>query len=327
MSARLLTIAAIATAALAMPIVENLHDRAYYEEKFFNWMSEHKIEAKNADHFVKMIQNFANNDDAITRHNNQNLSWTMGHNQFSHMDVEEWSAYVRLGLKKPVSEEAGVAPVPSTSANPATVDWRNSGAVTGVKDQGSCGSCWSFSTTGSIEGAHKIKTGTLTSYSEQNLVDCDKVDGACDGGWMDDAFTWAKKNGGLCTEAAYPYVGKEQTCKTTCAKDSGAAPVSFTDVPASDAAAFETAVAKQPVSVAIDATTQFQLYKSGVFSSNCGTALNHGVLTVGYTSDAWIVKNSWGTSWGEQGYIRLARSAGGKDGQCGIYLAASYPNM
>jgi C1A family cysteine protease len=326
MSARLLAIAAIATAALAMPIIENLHDRAYYEEKFFNWMMEHKVEAKSADHFVKMIQNFANNDDAITRHNNQNLSWTMGHNKFSHMDADEWAAYVKLGLKKPVSAP-GIPQPPSTTANPATIDWRTLGAVTEVKNQGSCGSCWSFSTTGSIEGAQFRKNGKLVSYSEQNLVDCDKVDGACDGGWMDDAFTWVKGNGGLCTEADYPYTGKEATCKTSCAKDGNAAPISFTDVTASNAAAFETAVATTPVSVAIDATTSFQLYKSGVFSGNCGTRLNHGVLAVGYTSDAWIVKNSWGADWGEDGYIRMSRTAGGADGQCGIYLAASYPNM
>lgn len=322
MSARLLTLAAIATAAFA----SNVHDRAYYEEKFFNWLSEFKVQATSGDHFAKMIQNFANNEDAIAAHNAKNLSWTMGHNQFSHMTAEEWSAYVRLGLKKP-ENEPGLPQELSTEANPATVDWRNSGAVTAVKDQKSCGSCWAFSTTGAIEGAHKIAKGSLVSYSEQQLVDCDKTNGACNGGWMDDAFTWIKKNGGICTESAYPYQGVEQTCKTSCSKDATAAPKSFTDVKAKDAAAFETAVAKQPVAVAIEANTQLQLYKSGVFSATCGDSLNHGVLAVGYTSDAWIVKNSWGPTWGESGYIRLSRSAGGKSGQCGIYTAASYPNL
>jgi C1A family cysteine protease len=325
MSARLLTLAALASAAFAA----NLHDRAYYEEKFFNWMSEFKVEAKSGDHFVKMIQNFANNDDAITEHNAKNESWTMGHNQFSHMDVDEWREFLHLGMTKPLSEPGIPQVIDLEETVAGTVDWRNSGAVTGVKDQGNCGSCWSFSTTGALEGANKIKTGSLVSLSEQNLVDCDKTDSACNGGWMDNAFAWTKKNGGLCTESAYGYTsgstGKAGTCKTSCGSKY-ATPTSYTDCQKSSSG-LTSGLNKQPVAVANEANSAFQLYKSGVFSATCGANLNHGVLAVGYDDQSWIVKNSWGSGWGENGYIRLSKSAGGSNGQCGIYQAASYPNM
>jgi len=190
----------------------NLHDRAYYEEKFFDWLSEHKVIAQTGSHFVKMLQNFANNDDVIETHNAKGESYTLGHNQFSHMSIEEWREYVHLGLSRPTGSEADLiheAPA-DRSTIPASVDWTAAGAVTGVKDQGQCGSCWSFSTTGALEGAYEIKYGTLNSYSEQNLVDCDNKqnggkDMGCNGGLMDYAFSWTQKNGGICTEAAYPY--------------------------------------------------------------------------------------------------------------------------
>jgi len=330
---------------LAVSVAGNLRDRSYYEEKFFNWLSQHKVAAANGDRFVTMLQNFANNDDLIETHNKQNSTYTLGHNQFSHMTVEEWREYVKLGLNKKMSTSAP-ANVHAAPANlmavPASVDWTTAGAVTGVKDQGQCGSCWSFSTTGALEGAYEIKYKNLISFSEQNFVDCDTkenggTDLGCHGGLMDSAFDWAKSWGGVCTESAYPYTSgttKERgTCNTKCTKNANVAPKSYTDVQVNSDSAMMSALAQQPVSVAIEADqSAFQLYKSGVFTAACGTNLDHGVLAVGYGTldgqDYYKVKNSWGTSWGMDGNILLARGVSQKQGQCGILSGPpSYPNL
>eukprot|EP01038_Epipyxis_sp_PR26KG_P008607 gene8607-11631_t len=322
----------------------NLQERGYYEEKFFNWLSSFNMKATSGEEFVHMLQNFANNDDIITTHNAKNATYTLGHNKFSHMSFSEWRKYVRLGLEKPAFPASSTHEAPADiSTLPASVDWTTTGAVTGVKDQGQCGSCWSFSTTGSLEGAYKIKGNALTSFSEQHLVDCDTYknggkDMGCNGGLMDNAFAWITKNKGLCTEAKYPYTSgttqKSGTCAdATCGKIAAVAPKSFTDVATNSDSAMMSALAQQPVSVAIEADqAAFQLYKSGVFTAACGTNLDHGVLAVGYGTlngvDYYKVKNSWGTSWGQDGYILLQRGVSQKQGQCGILSGPpSYPNL
>jgi C1A family cysteine protease len=345
MSAKLVVLSSVVAAAAAMPIAENLHDRAYYEEKFFNWLSEHKVQARNGEHFAKMIQNFANNDDFIANHNGQKLGFELGHNQFSHLSLDEWREYVGLGLARPMNplEAAEIHAAPAdVSTLAGSIDWRTKGAVTPVKDQGQCGSCWSFSATGAMEGAYKNKYGVLQSFSEQNFVDCDNranggSDLGCNGGLMDSAFSWAKKNGGICTEAGYPYVSGTTktagTCQKTCSKVANSAPISYVDVQINSDSAMMSALNLNPVSVAIEADTrEFQLYKSGVFTAACGTNLDHGVLAVGYgtegTQDYYLVKNSWGTSWGDQGYIKMAKGISQKQGQCGILSGPpSYPKF
>ncbi|KAL2547081.1 KDEL-tailed cysteine endopeptidase CEP1 [Forsythia ovata] len=214
---------------------------------------------------------------------------------------------------------------------PASVDWRKQGAVTGVKDQGKCGSCWAFSAVVGVEGINKIKTGQLVSLSEQELVDCEKDNEGCNGGLMEQAFEFIKKQGGLTTERIYPYRARDGNC------DSGKmnSPVVMIDghemVPANNENDLMKAVANQPVSVAIDAGgSDLQFYSEGVFNGNCGTELDHGVAVVGYgtTLDGtkyWIVKNSWGPEWGEQGYIRMQRTVDASEGLCGIAMEASYP--
>jgi C1A family cysteine protease len=210
--------------------------------------------------------------------------------------------------------------------NDDNFDWKSQGAVTPVKNQGQCGSCWAFSATGAIEGAWKIKSGSLVSLSEQQLVDCAGSTGnqGCNGGLMDRAFEWVIKNGGICSEAAYPYTARGGACAKTCspvAKLTG-----YKDIPQGSEAALMTALRAQPVSVAVEADKQaFQFYSSGVLDdTSCGARLNHGILATGYgtqTKQYWNVKNSWGTGWGESGYIRMVR---GKN-QCGIASMASFP--
>jgi len=308
-------------------------------DRFHEWVETFHFKFRDDSHFLDVYHKWVANDRFIEVSNSQNLTYTLDHNQFSGMDTTEFRQYL-LSFDKPVAIESNYVQQETISV-PKSVDWVAAGAVTPVKDQGQCGSCWSFSTTGALEGAYFLKYGTLASFSEQQLVDCDTLtnggrDHGCNGGLMDNAFTWIKKNGGLCSEQDYPYVSGTTktagTCKTTCSVNSNSKVQSFVDVKSNSDDAMLTALAQQPVSVAIEADqTAFQLYKSGVFTGTCGTSLDHGVLVVGYgtdsTLDYYTVKNSWGTSWGEKGFIRLGRGASYNKGagQCGILMEASYP--
>lgn len=183
-----------------------------------------------------------------------------------------------------------------------------------------------------VEGINKIKSGKLISLSEQELIDCDVKNGnqGCQGGLMETAYTFIIKNGGLTTEKDYPYEGVDGTCKMEKAAHYAASISGYEEVPADNEAKLKAAAAHQPVSVAIDAGSySFQLYSEGVFSGICGKQLNHGVTVVGYgkatINKYWIVKNSWGTDWGESGYIRMKRDTLSKEGMCGIAMQASYP--
>ena len=211
----------------------------------------------------------------------------------------------------------------------ASVDWRQLGYVTGVKNQRQCGSCWAFSTTGSLEGQHFRQTRQLVSLSEQNLVDCSSSNHGCQGGIMDMAFRYIASNGGIDTENSYPYHSSQGVCKFS-KRFVGATLKSYSDIRRGDENALTYATASVgPISVAIDAShNSMQFYKSGVYyePSCSSTRLDHGVLVVGYGSeggqDYYIVKNSWGASWGDAGYIKMARN---KYNNCGIATQASYP--
>jgi len=258
-------------------------------------------------------------------------TYTVGTNEYADMSNEEFVA--TLNGYKMAEKKNGTTTflAPSNFVAPASVDWRTKGYVTPVKNQGRCGSCWAFSTTGSLEGQHFKSSGKLVSLSEQNLVDCSKAEGnkGCQGGLMDNGFEYIKKNGGIDTEASYPYTGKNGRCHYKSAS-SGATDTGFVDVKSGDENALMMAVASHgPISVAIDAShSSFQLYRSGVYNERrCSSSrLDHGVLAVGYgtagSKDFWLVKNSWGGSWGMQGYVQMSRNM---RNQCGIATQASYP--
>jgi len=279
------------------------------------------------------FSNFKNNLDLIESHNAKNLSFTLGMNKFGDLSLAEFKQYY-LGLNAPVVGTPSTVHYFDTVGIPDSVDWTTKGAVTPIKNQGQCGSCWAFSSTGALEGLHKIKKGTLLSFSEQQLVDCSGSYGnnGCDGGLMDDAFRYVEAKG-IEEEGAYPYKAVDETCHYREAdvkfKNSG-----HHDVATRHEPQLTAAIASQPISVAIEAdSSAFQLYKSGIFNDpGCGSKLDHGVLAVGYGSVGsnhfYKVKNSWGADWGEQGYIRMHRNTvDGTDGMCGIALMPSYPTL
>ncbi|KAK9053253.1 hypothetical protein SSX86_029886 [Deinandra increscens subsp. villosa] len=319
------------------------------------------------------FQIFADNLRFIDEHNSSgNRTYTVGLNQFADLTNEEYRS-LYLGAKAdPIRSIAKLQrgeisrryAVQSNEMFPEKVDWRERGAVTPIKNQGGCGSCWAFSTVASVEGLNKIVTGDLISLSEQELVDCDNENNSgCNGGSMDLAFQFIVSNGGIDSESDYPYKGVGDVCdpiRVSIIQNQIHPFVSFVDqymeletdieieigvqnkakivsidgyedVPPKNEKALMKAVAHQPVSVGIEASGMaFQFYSSGVFTGSCGTDLDHGVVVVGYGSengkDYWIVRNSWGTNWGENGYVRMERNVvGTRTGKCGITMMASYP--
>lgn len=277
---------------------------------------------------------YNNNVLKIAEHNAGNHTWTMDINEFADLTSDEFSfLYTGLIPSIPKTRSLRSAGPWNTTALPTSVDWEAKGAVTPIKNQEQCGSCWAFSTTGSVEGAWFIAKGELVSLSEQQLVDCSGPEGnqGCNGGLMDDAFQYIIDNKGITTEAAYPYTATDGTCASK-GKPVAATLSGYKDVAANSETALLTAIVQQPVSVAVEADQSvFQFYSGGVMNSACGTQLDHGVLAVGYGTDPsggdyYKVKNSWGDSWGEKGYIRLGRGAKfNPSGQCGIQMMASYP--
>lgn len=282
----------------------------------------------------KRFSVFRNNLRNIILHNlDHTQNFTMGVNQFTDLTPEEFKAQFVGGLKQDVGSYGCKSYSSSASGAPASMDWRSKGAVTSVKNQGQCGSCWTFSSTGAIEGAWAISKGALINLSEQELVDCAGLkygSMGCNGGQMEGAFKFVIENG-QCDLSSYPYTAVDGTCQKCNAVVHMS---SCSDVKPNDQVSLKGAVAQQPVSIAIEADTKyFQSYSSGVLtSSSCGTNLDHGVLIVGYGEEDgqkyWLVKNSWGTTWGEKGYVKIARSDSTDDaGICGIAMDPSFPSV
>jgi len=320
-----LAISAFAASALTEKELEKL---------FVSWTHKHN-KVYNVDEFQYRWQLWKKNAEFIESFNRKgNSTFNVAMNKFGDLSLQEFTK-LYTGLK---SKPIPAAPVMHNEiviqrpAIPASVDWRTKGAVTPIKNQGQCGSCWSFSATGSTEGAHKLQAGlALVGLSEQNLVDCSQAEGneGCNGGLMDDAFQYIIKNNGIDSEASYPYTAQTGTCHFNAA-NVAAHLMSYQDVTAeSEPALTADVAARGPVSVAIDAShSSFQFYSGGVYyEPECSaTQLDHGVLAVGYgmsgSSAYYIVKNSWGTDWGMSGYIWMSRN---RNNNCGIATMASYP--
>lgn len=390
-------------AALSATLTDSTTATANLHTLFDEWKAKFAKEYSSIEEMLRRRTIWLENHVQILEHNSiadgdEEVTYTLGHNQFSDMTFEEFKQFVKIGefaapmrtnkgsasndssdeteirveamdhiqknselivetavmRRKLKSTTSGSETTDSDSSEdetsestdadtedkdglPEYVNWVEQGAVASVKNQGMCGSCWAFSAVGAIEGAFAIKSGELVEFSEQQLVDCDtegdEPDMGCEGGLMDNAFVFEKAENGLCALSDYPYTAQQQTCADTNCDNVAASAVSgFVDVQDTSNKSMKEALLMQPVSVAIQADQlQFQFYRSGVYSSRCGTNLDHGVLAVGYGTeeeggDYWLVKNSWGTMWGEEGYIKLARNDAVDDaGKCGILLMGSYP--
>ncbi|KAL5717780.1 hypothetical protein ACHQM5_010746 [Ranunculus cassubicifolius] len=305
---------------------------------YTKWRSIHRPHSdhvqRHENTLLKRYRIFKNNVKFIHDSNKRpNVTYTLGLNKFADLSNEEFqSMYTKMAPKVLTRERELQSFMYEnvTEPLPESLDWRDKGAVTSVKDQGPCGSCWAFSTIAAVEGINQIRTRELVSLSEQELVDCDKkINQGCNGGLMDYAFQFIVENGGISSDAEYPYNANENQCKVQKRMSPTVVIDGYEDVPANNNDDLIKAVSNQPVSVAIEAGgIYFQFYWKGVFSGTCGTNLDHGVTIVGYgeTNEGtyWLVKNSWGSDWGESGYIRMERDVG-LEGLCGINKMASYP--
>ena len=324
-------------------------------DRFYSWAETHKIAVPEGEHeLLRLLTNWKNNDRIIDETNAKNLTYTLGHNAFSGMSSDEFAEHMHFGLNREIIASSSDPSAlrrgfESAVSVPASVDWRTQGVVSPIQDQGQAGTCYSFGTSCAVESAMAIKTGVLTKLSEQQIVDCSTIKNGgpnmgVNGGQIAPTLEWIGKTGGLCTEQAYPYVSGTTTvtgtCQKTCSKVSGSAVQSVVNVKPKSDADMMTALSKTVVSIGIQADqSSFQLYKSGVFTGACGSSLDHAVALTGYGSqsglDYYILRNSWGQSWGQSGYMLIGKGndpATGKPynngaGQCGLLMEASYPVM
>ncbi|KAK7820111.1 cysteine protease xcp1 [Quercus suber] len=281
-------------------------------ELFESWMSKHNKSYESIEEKLHRLEIFKDNLEHIDDTNKKVSNYWLGLNEFADLSHEEFKN-MYLGLNEAL---------PKKRQSPEEFTYRD---VTDLPN------CWAFSTIVAVEGINQIVTGNLTSLSEQELIDCDtKFNSGCNGGLMDYAFAYIVSSGGIHKEEDYPYLMKEGNCEMKRGELDVVTISGYHDVPQNNELSLLKALANQPLSVAIEASSRdFQFYSGGIFDGHCGTELDHGVAAVGYGTskglDYIIVKNSWGPKWGEKGYIRMKRNNGKPEGICGIYKMASYP--
>jgi len=316
------TVAAIlATAASAMDL----------RAKFMQYLANHGKSYITVEEFSARLDLFANIEERINYHNNGDFSYTVAHNKFSDMSEDE-KAQFRGKMPAPPMAKFGVKTLLDTSNNAATKDWRTEGAVNPIQDQGQCGSCWAFGSCASLEGAHFVASGELLKFAEQSLVDCAKFkwgNFGCGGGLETNAFNYWETNYAI-LEADYPYTASNGDCQYDNVPHTDVLTSGWTDVTPGSSSQLVAAINQSVVSVGIEADQfVFQMYSSGIFNdSRCGTSIDHAVNLVGYGNengqDYYILRNSWGTGWGEQGYMKIANNGDG-DGVCAVQNDAHYP--
>ncbi|XP_031628230.1 cathepsin L1-like [Contarinia nasturtii] len=309
---------------------------AFVQKEWTKFKSQHSKEYKTKTEEQRRISIFKKNVEKIHKHNqayeNGDIAYKLGINKFTDLEHSEFKMMKKIHFQRTKSPEKIVNDLPANFIEPvditipSSINWREKGAVTNIKDQEDCGSCYAFAAIGALEGQYFLKTGQLVSLSEQNIVDCSFND-ACDGGLAYQAFQYIKENGGIDTEAFYPYTAEEGDCKYN-PLNSSATVDGYVKIPEGDERKLAEAIATiGPIAVDIDASDPtFQHYEGGIYQPKyCDTSdeyLHHAVLVIGYDQDSYLVKNSWGTTWGENGYFRIARN---KENQCGIATSAVYP--
>jgi len=299
------------------------------EQYFGRWAAKHGKAYATEEERIYRLAIFAQNIEEIAAHNMRtDVTHTLAENQFADLSNEEWRA-TYLGYKKPVDGEARrktvnrvTLPDPNQNYN---ISWVNSGALGNVLNQGQCGSCWAFSTAENLQAVNYLNKNPFVYYSEQQLVDCSTAYGnqGCNGGLMTQAFQYVVKYG-IEPASAYPYKAVDGTCQYNSA-EAQMVITAYTAIPENNCADLVTALQTQPIAIAVDAQT-WQFYSRGILSL-CGKTLDHGVQLVGYFEQTgqtgyYTVKNSWGASWGEQGYIQLATG-----NTCGLCQDASTGNL
>ncbi|CAA7403801.1 unnamed protein product [Spirodela intermedia] len=282
---------------------------------------------------------FKDNLRFIDEHNHpkNNHTYTLGLNELADLSYEEYQAkYLVPWMGEDPLFSSGRDELAAEELNdgdleqiPDSKDWRMSGSVSPVVNQGSCGSCWAWAAAGAVEGLHHIRTGQMIRVSAQQLVDCVKMCRGCDGGRATRAMDYIRKNGGVDSLENYPYTGKDGVCRNNRAKL-----VSIDEwrqiIPIAGEMELKRIVARQPVAISTDAEArEFQLYKGGIFNGKCQIKTNHAMVVIGYGSengqDYWLIKNTWGFNWGEHGYVKMARNINSKKGLCGLMTHAVYP--
>jgi len=319
-----LIIAALAISAQSQDLYDLFNTWKAQNEKVYS------SEAEDAERFAVFVANY----DFINEYNAQNTGTILGLTPFADMTNEEFAAsrYCIDGDMAILNHNSQpAAPFDENAEIPASVDWRQKGAITPIKNQGQCGGCWSFAAAAGLESLWFLQGHTLESFSEQQLIDCDSTCMGCNGcDNLYNALEYTSKDG-IETLAQYPFTGSNGKCQYNSGdvvfKNTG-----YTNVQANNANALMTAIAQQPTLVGIEADQNvFQLYTGGVIQSGCGASLDHAVTAVGYGSyngiNSFIVKNSWGTTWGVQGYVYISTNAeaNGGAGVCGILSCPVYP--